>query len=64
MISAVKGGSATQALEDALAAQFENQAEIENSCIIKLNVTHSVITTLRLPEIRFDYRWTIREVKV
>ena len=56
---AVKDGNSTAALEAALIAQ----AEQSEKTILKLNSTHSVLTGMFMPEIRFNADMTIAQVK-
>jgi hypothetical protein len=61
MLNAIKNAGTTEALEAALLSSFGqyNQEEAPETFIIKVNLTHSLLATMRFQEIRFDYRSTI-----
>ena len=61
MFSAIKGGNTTEALEQAVMASLgiKPDEEEQETTIIRLHGTHSLLTSVRLQEVRFDYRLTI-----
>jgi hypothetical protein len=61
MFNAVNQANNTEGIENALA----NHHEVSDSAQfkIKLDATHSVLTNMRLPELRFDKRSCIKDVK-
>ena len=68
MFKSIKDGSHTEALEQAVENMFANCYNGEGptedpSFVIKIHATHSILVNMRLPELRFDYRWPIKKVK-